>query len=106
MRYGNVESESLDILTSRQVYPSHNCRPQPKYLPQRQGLGSLEKRPIGVETSSTDERRVFVPEVPRPKSNGSSSNILARKEVTHTYALVLNSTYPQIYPHMLWIDRC
>jgi len=47
-----------------------------------------------------------VPEVPRPKSNCSSSNILARKEVTHTYALVLKGTYPQIYPHMLWMDRC
>jgi hypothetical protein len=41
-----------------------------------------------------------VPEDPRPKSNGSSSNILARKGTTHTYALVLNSTYPQVIHNM------
>ena len=64
----------------------------------RSHLGS---RPRG----STGKGGVFVPEDPRPKSNGSSSNILARKGATHTYALVLNGTYPQIYPHMLWIDH-
>jgi hypothetical protein len=42
-----------------------------------------------------------VPEVPRPKSTGSSPSILARKGITHTYALVLNGTYPQVI-HNMW----